>query len=153
MVFGPAYKGISIGAVVCAALYQDFGIDAGFSYNRKEVKDHGEGGQLVGAKLDQQKVLVIDDVITGGTAIRESFDLLKSVAAIPIGVVIALDRAEKRALDDPISAVQAVARDFDIPVISIVNMPQLQAFLEQHPEEYDDSVLTSMSEYRSQYGV
>jgi orotate phosphoribosyltransferase len=152
VVFGPAYKGISIGAVVSAALYNDFGVDVGFSYNRKEVKDHGEGGQLVGASMEQKRVLVIDDVITGGTAIRESFDLLIGISAKPMGVVIALDRAEKRALDDPISAVQAVARDLDIPVVSIVSMPQLQAFLEQSPD-YEDPVLASMSEYRAQYGV
>ena len=116
--FGPAYKGISIGAVVCAALYNDFGVDTGFAYNRKEAKDHGEGGQLVGANMENKRVLVIDDVITGGTAIRESYNMLASIGAKAMGVVIALDRAEKRALDDPVSAVQAVARDMNIPVAS-----------------------------------
>jgi orotate phosphoribosyltransferase len=100
----------------------------------------------------QKRVLVVDDVITGGTAIRESYDMLTLIGAVPMGVVIALDRAEKRALDDPISAVQAVVRDMNIPVISIVNMPQLQLYLEQSPD-FDEDVLTSVSEYRAQYGV
>ncbi len=153
MIFGPAYKGISLGAVVCAALYSDFGVDVGFAYNRKEAKDHGEGGSLVGASMsDGKRVLVIDDVITAGTAIRESFDMLKAIGANMIGVAIALDRAEKRSLDDPVSAVQAVARDLAVPVVSIVSLPQLQTFLEKSPD-YGSDVLASVSEYRSQYGV
>lgn len=152
VIFGPAYKGISLGAVVAASLYSDFGVDTGFSYNRKEAKDHGEGGKLVGADMAGKNVLVVDDVITAGTAIRESHTLLESIGAKAVGVVIALDRAEKRSLDDPVSAVQAVARDLAIPVVSIVNLPQLQVFLERSPD-YDDAVLKSVSEYRAQYGV
>jgi orotate phosphoribosyltransferase len=152
VIFGPAYKGISLGAVVAAALYSDFGVDAGFAYNRKEAKNHGEGGMLVGANMEGKKVLVIDDVITAGTAIRESYEMLTTIGAQAVGVVIALDRAEKRSLDDPVSAVQAVARDLAIPVVSIVNLPQLQVFLEKSPD-YDDSVLTSVSDYRAKYGV
>lgn len=153
VIFGPAYKGISLGAVVCAALYSDYGVDVGFAYNRKEAKDHGEGGKLVGASMsDGKKVLVIDDVITAGTAIRESHGMLESIGAKMVGVAIALDRAEKRSLDDPVSAVQAVARDLGVPVVSIVNLPQLQLFLEKSPD-YGDDVLKSVSDYRSQYGV
>jgi len=153
VIFGPAYKGISLGAVVCAALYSDFGIDVGFAYNRKEKKDHGEGGSLVGASMaDGKRVLVIDDVITAGTAIRESHDMLVEIGANMVGVAIALDRAEKRSLDDPISAVQAVARDLGVPVVSIVNLPQLQLFLEKGTD-YGKDVLDSVSEYRAQYGV
>lgn len=153
VIFGPAYKGISLGAVVCAALYSDFGIDVGFAYNRKEKKDHGEGGSLVGASMaDGKRVLVIDDVITAGTAIRESHDMLVEIGANMVGVAIALDRAEKRSLDDPISAVQAVARDLGVPVVSIVNLPQLQLFLEKGTD-YGKDVLHSVSEYRAQYGV
>lgn len=152
VVFGPAYKGISLGAVVAAALYSDFGVDAGFAYNRKEAKDHGEGGMLVGANMEGKTVLVVDDVITAGTAIRESYDMLATIGAKAVGVVIALDRAEKRSLDDPVSAVQAVARDLAIPVVSIVNLPQLQVFLEKN-STYGDNVLKSVSEYRAQYGV
>jgi len=85
VVFGPAYKGISLGAVVSAALYSDFGIDTGFAYNRKEAKDHGEGGILVGSTMTNKRVLIVDDVITAGTAIRESYDLLKTIGATPVG--------------------------------------------------------------------
>ena len=106
VIFGPAYKGISLGALVSSALYSDFGIDVGFAYNRKEAKDHGEGGTLVGAPMQSKRVLVVDDVITAGTAIREAYTLLKGVDAEPVGVVIALDRAEVRSLDDRVSAVQ-----------------------------------------------
>lgn len=94
----------------------------------------------------------MDDVITAGTAIRESFDMLKKYNATPVGVSIALDRAEKRSLDDPLSAVQAVARDLAIPVVSIVALPQLQEFL-RSSSDYDEDVLKQVSEYRSQYGV
>ena len=153
VLFGPAYKGISLGAVVCAALFSDYGVDVGYAYNRKEAKDHGEGGKLVGASMENGKrVLVIDDVITAGTAIRESHQMLLSVGAKMVGVVIALDRAEKRSLDDPVSAVQAVGRDLSVSVVSIVNLPQLQIFLESSPE-YGDEILTTVREYRSQYGV
>jgi len=151
-VFGPAYKGISLGAVVCASLYSDYNVDVGFAYNRKEAKDHGEGGVLVGASMVNKRILIVDDVITAGTAIRESFDMLKKINAIPVGVSIALDRAEKRSLDDPVSAVQAVARDLEIPVISIVSLPQLQSFLRKS-HDYEDEVLVSVSDYRKQYGV
>jgi orotate phosphoribosyltransferase len=152
ILFGPAYKGISLGAVVAAALYSDFGVDVGFAYNRKEAKDHGEGGLLVGAPMKDKRVLVVDDVITAGTAIRESHTMLKEIGAIPMGVSIALDRAEKRSLDDPISAVQAVMRDLEIPVVSIVSLPQLQAFL-LNSSSYGEDVLNSVVEYRTQYGV
>lgn len=152
IVFGPAYKGISLGALVCSALYSDFGVESGFAYNRKEAKDHGEGGILVGASITEKRILIVDDVITAGTAIRESFDLLQKYNATPVGVSIALDRAEKRSLDDPLSAVQAVARDLEIPVVSIVALPQLQEFL-RGSSDYGEDVLAQVSEYRSQYGV
>lgn len=154
VVFGPAYKGISLGAVVCAALYSDFGINVGFAYNRKEAKDHGEGGTLVGASMnDGKRVLVVDDVITAGTAIRESYTLLEGIGATMVGVVIALDRAEKRSLEDPVSAVQAVQRDLAVSVTCIVNLPQLQTFLEKSSDLYGDDVLSSVREYRMEYGV
>ncbi|KAG7345793.1 orotate phosphoribosyltransferase [Nitzschia inconspicua] len=156
VLFGPAYKGIPLGAVVSAALYSQFGINVGYAYNRKEAKDHGEGGTLVGASLTGQRVLVVDDVITAGTAIRESYDLLQGVGATMVGVVIALDRAEKRSLDDPVSAVQAVQRDLGVSVVSIVNLPQLQTFLEQYPHLVsgsDETTLESVKDHRAKYGV
>jgi len=153
VIFGPAYKGISLGAVVCSALYNDYGVNIGFAYNRKEAKDHGEGGTLVGASMSGGKrVLVVDDVITAGTAIRESHTMLQSIGAEMVGVVIALDRAEKRSLEDPVSAVQAVHRDLSVSTISIVNLPQLQVFLERS-SIYGDDVLKSVRDYRTEYGV
>lgn len=155
VVFGPAYKGISLGAVVCSALYSDYGIDVGFAYNRKEAKDHGEGGTLVGASMEGKRVLIVDDVITAGTAIRESYNLLQQIKAQPVGVVIALDRAEVRSTDDRVSAVQAVSRDLNLSVVSIVNLPQLQTFLEQegNSSKYSADTLKSVSAYRQEFGV
>jgi orotate phosphoribosyltransferase len=137
---------------VCAALYNDFGIDVGFAYDRKEAKDHGEGGKLVGASMKDKRVLIVDDVITAGTAIRQSHEMLINIGAKPVGVSIALDRAEKRSLEDPISSIQAVARDLEIPVVSIVSLPQLQGFLRDSPN-YSDEVLEQVTSYRSKYGV
>lgn len=153
VLFGPAYKGISLGAVVGSSLYHRFGVDVGFGYNRKEAKSHGEGGTLVGASLEGKRVLVVDDVITAGTAIRESHTLLLEAGAKPVGVVIALDRAEKRSLEDPVSAVQAVARDLGLPVIAIVNLPQLQTFLERDVDKYGVETLENVKNYRKEYGV
>jgi orotate phosphoribosyltransferase len=152
VVFGPAYKGISLGAVVSSALYSEFGIDVGFAYNRKEVKDHGEGGAIVGAAMQGKRVLIVDDVITAGTAIRESHVLLQSIGAGPMGVIIALDRAEIRSLDDRVSAVQAVERDLSVPVVSIASLPQLQSFLESNAD-YGADILERVVAYRKDYGV
>jgi orotate phosphoribosyltransferase len=152
VIFGPAYKGIPLGAVVSSALYSEFGVNVGFTYNRKEAKDHGEGGLLVGDSMDGKSVLVVDDVITAGTAIRESYDMIKQANAEPIGVIIALDRAEIRSLDDRISAVDAVKRDLSINVVSIVNLRELQLFLEHSPD-YDQQTLQSVVEYRNKYGA
>jgi len=157
VIFGPAYKGISLGALVSASLYSDFNINVGFTYNRKEAKDHGEGGVLVGSSIDKQRILVVDDVITAGTAIRESHALLTKSGGIPIGVVIALDRAEKKSLDEPLSAVQSVEKELGIPVVSIVSLPQLQSFLEMGNDGgglYDSKdALEKIVEYRRMYGV
>ena len=102
--------------------------------------------------MKDQRVLIIDDVITAGTAIRESYGMLVEIQAKTVGVAIALDRAEKRSLEDPVSAVQAVARDLEIPVVSIVSLPQLQIFLKRSPD-YGEEILKSVQEYRSKYGV
>lgn len=130
-----------------------FGVDVGFGYNRKEAKAHGEGGTLVGASLNGKRVLIVDDVITAGTAIRESHTMLLEAGAKPVGVVIALDRAEKRSLDDPVSAVQAVARDLSLPVVSIVSLPQLQTFLEKDVDKYGAETLKDVRQYRAEFGV
>jgi orotate phosphoribosyltransferase len=137
---------------VSSALYSDFGVDVGFAYNRKEAKDHGEGGSLVGVSMQSKRVLIVDDVITAGTAIREAYTLLKTANAEPIGVVIALDRAEVRSLDDRVSAVQAVSRDLNLKVVSIVNLPQLQSFLEQS-NDFGADTREAIATYREEFGV
>lgn len=139
--------------MVGSSLFHMFGVNVGFGYNRKEAKSHGEGGTLVGAKLEGKRILIIDDVITAGTAIRESHNMLLAAGAKPVGVVIALDRAEKRSLEDPVSAVQAVARDLGLPVVSIVNLPQLHTFLERDVERYGVDTLENVKKYRTEYGV
>jgi len=153
VLFGPAYKGIALGAIVAMALYTNHGINVGFTYNRKEAKSHGEGGKLVGAPMEGKRILIIDDVITAGTAIRESHTMLTQInGAEIVGVVIALDRAEKRALDDPLSAVQAVQRDLSIDVISVVGLQELQIYLDQQDEQ-DEKIKSDVREYREKYGV
>jgi orotate phosphoribosyltransferase len=152
VIFGPAYKGISLGAVVSSVLYSDFNVDVEFAYNRKEAKDHGEGGTLVGASMVGKRVLIVDDVITAGTAIREAHTMLVGVGAQPVGVVIALDRDEVRSEDDRISAVQAVSRDLSIQVVSIVGLNDLHAYLELY-STYDDETLQSVVNYRKLYGA
>ena len=151
VIFGPAYKGISLGAVVAAKLYELFGVDVGFTYNRKEAKDHGEGGLLVGADIKGKKVLVLDDVITAGTAIREAHTMVKKNGGNVTAIVIALDRMEKRGEDDALSATGAVGRDLGLPVIDIVNLKMLIGFLQKEPS-YSQH-LASVREYRERYGV
>jgi len=154
VIFGPAYKGIPLGAIVSTALYRDYEVNVEFAYNRKEAKDHGEGGLLVGSSMNGKRILIIDDVITAGTAIRESYNLLQSIGAIPIGVTVALDRAEKLSLGDPISAVQGVVRDFNIPVVPIITLPQIQSYLERKNTSHDsESLLHQVKVYRELYGV
>ncbi len=145
--FGPAYKGIPLAASVAIALAAE-GRNAPFSYNRKEAKDHGEGGTIVGAKL-QGRVLIVDDVISAGTSVRESVQLIRAAGAEPCGVAIALDRME-RGLGE-LSAVQEVSRDYGIPVVSIVDLDDLAAHLANKADW--ETTLASIQSYRSQYGI
>jgi orotate phosphoribosyltransferase len=147
MLFGPAYKGIPLVAAIAVALAQR-GRNFPFAYNRKEVKDHGEGGSIVGAPL-AGRVLIVDDVITAGTSVRESVDLIRAAGATPAGVLIALDRQEQG--QGELSAVQEVKRDYGIPVISVAGLRDLLAYLEHHPEF--SSHKTAVERYREQYGV
>lgn len=148
VMFGPAYKGIPLVAATVMSLYLDHGIDIPYVFNRKEKKDHGEGGNLVGAPLEG-RILVIDDVITAGTAIRESIDIIDAADATTVAVVIALDRQEKG--QDQRSAVQAMHDDFGLDVVSIIGMAHLIEYLQQQPGKED--VLDSMLEYRKAFGV
>ena len=145
--FGPAYKGIPLAATVAVAL-AGMGRNVPYSYNRKEAKDHGEGGTIVGAPL-AGRILIVDDVISAGTSVRESVDLIKAAGATPCGVAIALDRME-RGLGE-LSAVQEVSRQHGLPVASIVNLDDLQAYLEGKPEWADTR--SAISRYRAQYGA
>ena len=145
--FGPAYKGIPLAASIAVAL-AGMGRNVPYSYNRKEAKDHGEGGTIVGAKLEG-RVLIVDDVISAGTSVRESVQLIKAAGAEPCGVAIALDRMERGT--GVLSAVQEVQEQHGIPVVSIVNLDDLTGFLEGHPEW--QATLAAIRAYRDQYGV
>ena len=147
MLFGPAYKGIPLAAGTVIALAEQ-GSNVPFCYNRKEAKDHGEGGTTVGAKL-QGRVLIIDDVISAGTSVRESIALIRAAGAQPCGVVIALDRMERG--QGELSAVQEVQRNDDIPVISIATLDDLLGFLQA--EGGLAHHLAAVQSYRNRYGV
>lgn len=148
LIFGPAYKGIPIATATSVALYHQFAINKPVCFNRKEVKDHGEGGNLIGSPL-QGKVLLIDDVITAGTAIRESMQLIAAHQATLTGVMIALDRQERGKGD--LSAIQEVERDYHCKVSSIITFEDLLAYLQQSSQYAD--FLPKMLAYRQQYGI
>jgi orotate phosphoribosyltransferase len=148
VLFGPAYKGIPLAAVTAAALYDSHGMDVAYAFNRKEAKDHGEGGVIVGHPL-QGRVLIIDDVITAGTAIRESVEIIRALGARPAGVVIALDREERGRTE--LSAVQEVRSQFGMPVAAIVRLRELVAYLGDRPDSVRQ--LNAIEAYRRQYGV
>jgi orotate phosphoribosyltransferase len=147
VLFGPAYKGIPLAAGAAIAL-AGLGHNTPYAYNRKEAKDHGEGGTLVGASL-KGRVLIIDDVISAGTSVRESVELIRAAGAIPAAVVIALDRQERG--QGELSAVQEVERDFGIPVIGIAGLTDLIDYLSGHPEL--ENKLAAVRDYRARYGV
>ncbi|MGM0552389.1 MAG: orotate phosphoribosyltransferase [Pseudomonadota bacterium] len=148
LIFGPAYKGIPLAAAIAVALYRDHGIDRPWAFNRKEAKDHGEGGNIVGAPLEG-RVLIVDDVITAGTAIRESVDLIRAAGAIPAGVAIALDREERGQGDR--SAIQEVESDLGLQVIRVARLSDLVTLLEQTGR--DPAHLEALRAYRRDYGV
>ena len=145
--FGPAYKGITLAAATAIAL-AEHGQNLPFSYNRKEAKDHGEGGTVVGAPLTG-RVLVVDDVITAGTSVRESVELIRAHGAEPAGVLIALDRMERG--QGTRSAVQEVRESFGIPVVAIATLDDLLAFIAGRPELAMYGM--AVSAYRAEYGV
>ncbi|MDO8350467.1 MAG: orotate phosphoribosyltransferase [Gallionella sp.] len=147
MLFGPAYKGIPLAAGTAIALAEQ-GRNVPYCYNRKEVKDHGEGGTTVGAKL-QGRVLIIDDVISAGTSVRESIDLIRAAGAEPCAVVIALDRMERGQGD--LSAVQEVRLNYNIPVVAIATLNDLLGFLQGTPEMVKN--LAAVQAYRDLFGV
>lgn len=155
MLFGPAYKGITLASATAVALAAK-GRNVPFAFNRKEAKDHGEGGTIVGAPL-QGKVVIIDDVISAGTSVRESVEMIRAAGATPCAVLIALDRMERAGKDDALSAhsaVQEVSRLYNMPVVSIGNLADLMEFIsgaDANPQlgQYKDAIAA----YRQRYGV
>ena len=154
MLFGPAYKGITLAAAVSIELAR-LGHNKPFAYNRKEAKDHGEGGTLVGAAV-QGRVLIIDDVISAGTSVRESIDMISKAGATPCGVAIALDRQEKATLDGAEceeSAVQQVEQRYHLPVVSIATLADLLQYLKTESDPALAAFHPAVLAYRQRYGV
>ena len=156
LIFGPAYKGIPIATTTTVALFDQHNLDVPYCFNRKEAKTHGEGGSLVGAELNG-KVMLVDDVITAGTAIRESMEIIKVHDAELSGVLIALDRQEKG--QGELSAIQEVERDFGTQVVSIVKLADVVTYLEEklaaNPDNAEELTksLASIKQYREDYGI
>jgi orotate phosphoribosyltransferase len=148
VLFGPAYKGIPIATTTAVALADHHQRDVPYCFNRKETKTHGEGGQLVGSPL-QGNIMLVDDVITAGTAIRESMTIIQAQGANLAGVLIALDRQEKG--QGELSAIQEVERDFNTQVVAIITLNDLISYLEQQPNQTDS--LNAIKRYRDNYGI
>ena len=148
VLFGPAYKGIPLVSAIAYALSVNHGVDKPYAFNRKEAKDHGEGGSIVGAELSGN-VLIVDDVITAGTAIREAFDIIETQGASATAVLIALDRQEKG--KGELSAIQEVNRDYGIDVFSIITMTDLIDYMTS--ENAYGQHIAAMQNYRDQYGI
>jgi orotate phosphoribosyltransferase len=151
MLFGPAYKGIPLVTATALACAEHHGRNIPYCFNRKEAKDHGEGGRIVGRALSG-RVLIVDDVITAGTAIRESITLIQEAGATPAGVLLALDR-EERGRESALSAVQEVRAQFGLPVVSILTLGDLISGFEAGLEGSAPETLTDLRAYRAQYGV
>ncbi|MEJ2441835.1 MAG: orotate phosphoribosyltransferase [Exilibacterium sp.] len=148
VIFGPAYKGIPLAASIAVALADHHGLDLPYCFNRKEKKDHGEGGNIVGAPL-RGRVLIVDDVITAGTAVREVMSTIKAAGAEPAAVVIGLNRQEKG--QGALSAIQEVEKEYGIPIVSIIDLSHIIGYLEsQHGQE---EMVEKIRKYRATYGV
>ena len=149
VIFGPAYKGIPIVSSTVVALSEHYNVDVPYCFNRKEAKDHGEGGNLVGSTIYQQRVMLIDDVITAGTAIRESMRILEDNQSKLAGVLICLDRQEKGRGD--LSAIQEIKQTYHCDVISIITLDDLIHYLYQDPSRKDQ--VSQVEAYRAEYGI
>ena len=148
MLFGPAYKGIPLAAAIAIGVYEISGRDVPYCFNRKEAKDHGEGGQTVGAQLSG-RVLIVDDVVSAGTSARESVEIIKAAGAVPQGIAISLDREERGT--GATSATQQIQSEMGLDVIKIVGLNELVTFLENDPARADS--LAAIRKYREEYGV
>jgi orotate phosphoribosyltransferase len=153
MIFGPAYKGIPLATATVVALSSTHGRSVPYAFNRKEAKDHGEGGRVVGSALTG-RVLIIDDVITAGTAVRDSLDIIRAAGATPVGVALALDRQERG--QGPLSAVQELEKDYGLKCVSIVTLADLIEALARPiggQRRISGEQLTALADYQSRYGV
>src|SRR6185312_2612472 len=148
MLFGPAYKGIPLATVTAAALAEHHGVDLPYCFNRKEAKDHGEGGNLVGAAL-KGRVLIVDDVITAGTAVREAVSIIRAAGARPVGLVIALDRQERG--QGTLSAVKEVEQEHGMQVAAIVRLAEVRDWVATRPDM--SAALAAVDAYRKEYGA
>jgi orotate phosphoribosyltransferase len=148
VIFGPAYKGIPLAATTAVALANEHNCDKPFAFNRKEAKTHGEGGTIVGAEL-KGRILIIDDVITAGTAVREVMDIINAAGAAPAAVVIGLNRLERGTGNE--SAIQQVERDYGIPVVSIIDLNDIISFINERADL--QQYIPAINAYREQYGV
>jgi len=150
LLFGPAYKGIPLVSVTAAALAMQYGINKPYCFNRKEAKEHGEGGTIVGAPL-QGRVLIVDDVITAGTAVREVMQIIKAAGAEPAGIMVALDRQERG--QGELSAIQEIEKEYHIPVLRLINLNQIMDYLKYQQCDELKAWLPKIREYRQRYGV
>ncbi|ALO47607.1 Orotate phosphoribosyltransferase [Pseudohongiella spirulinae] len=150
LLFGPAYKGIPLVSVTAAALASEHQVNKPYCFNRKEAKTHGEGGQMVGSPL-QGRVLIVDDVITAGTAIREVMAMIAEAGAKPAGILVALDRQEKG--QGELSAIQEIEKEFHVPVLSLINLNQIISYLQMQQDEDLKAFLPAIRNYRQRYGV
>lgn len=148
VLFGPAYKGIPLVAATASALWHEHGVNVPWAFNRKEVKDHGEGGLLVGAPVSGQRVWIVDDVITAGTAIREVMTVLNQAGAKVAGVLVALDRQERG--QGALSAIQEIEAQYGIPVQALMTMTDLMNYLKKENRTED---LARMQSYRAEFGI
>lgn len=148
VLYGPAYKGIPLVSTTSIAYAQLTNQDIPFTFNRKEAKDHGEGGLLVGAPL-QNKVVILDDVITAGTSVRESIDIITNAGAIPAGILIALDRQEKGL--NEISIIQELKQNYRLPVIAIISLAEIIEFIAESPE--NNNHIEAIKHYQQTYGA
>ena len=151
VIFGPAYKGIPLAAATSIALANNFACDKPYCFNRKEAKDHGEGGTIVGAAL-AGRVLVVDDVITAGTAIREVMTIISQAKATAAGVLVALDR-EERGQQGQLSAIGEIRKEFGLPVVSIIALGQIIDYLQQTGNPELQLYLPKLEAYRERYGA